>query len=119
MPVSMAFAGGHEAAFHILAVHEKERRRSRDVMASAVRRLTAARFRADCELRDGDARRAILDAAAEWRPDLVVMGSHGRSGLQRFLLGSVSDSVVRHAPRSVEVVRMPNGSVSGGKQVRT
>jgi universal stress protein A len=119
MPVSLAFAEGHEAAHHILAVHQEQRQRSRDVMACAVRRLTAAHFKASSELRDGDARREILAAAAEWRPDVVVMGSHGRNGLQRFLLGSVSDSVVRHAPCSVEVVRTPNGSASGGEQVLT
>jgi nucleotide-binding universal stress UspA family protein len=47
----------------------------------------------------------IIDHAAEWHADLIVAGSHGWEGLNRFLLGSVSESVVRHAPCSVEVVR--------------
>jgi len=119
MPISLAFAEGHEGAQHILAMHEEERRRSRDVMAAAVRQLSAAHFNASSELRDGDAPQAILDAVAEWRPDVVVMGSHGRSGLRRFLLGSVSDTVVRRAPCSVEVVRTPNGFASDGERVLT
>lgn len=45
------------------------------------------------------------DAAVQRPSDLIVIGSHGRTGLQRFFLGSVSDGVVRHAKCSVEVVR--------------
>lgn len=49
----------------------------------------------------------IVEAAEEMRPDLVVVGSHGYSRWERLLLGSVSDSVVRHSPCSVLVVRSP------------
>jgi nucleotide-binding universal stress UspA family protein len=55
--------------------------------------------------RDGDPRSAIVDEASEWGADLIVVGSHGRTGLKRLLLGSVAGSVVSHAPCSVEVVR--------------
>ncbi len=47
----------------------------------------------------------ILKAAKRTRADLVVMGSRGLTGLRRFLLGSVSNEVTRHAPCSVLVVR--------------
>lgn len=47
----------------------------------------------------------ILKAAKRTRADLVVMGSRGLTGLRRFLLGSVSNKVTRHAPCSVMVVR--------------
>jgi nucleotide-binding universal stress UspA family protein len=53
----------------------------------------------------GDPRSAILDTAKEWQADLIVVGSHGRRGLDRFLLGSVSEAVAIHAPCSVRVVR--------------
>jgi nucleotide-binding universal stress UspA family protein len=49
--------------------------------------------------------RAILEVADEWKADLVVMGSHGRRGLDRIVLGSESESVALHARCSVEVVR--------------
>ena len=49
----------------------------------------------------------IVEAAREFAADLVVIGSHGHNRLERLLLGSVSDSVVHHAPCSVLVVRTP------------
>ena len=53
----------------------------------------------------GEPRSVILDTAKEWGADLIVVGSHGRRGLDRFLLGSVSEAVAIHAPCSVRVVR--------------
>ncbi len=47
----------------------------------------------------------ILSEAAEWGADLIVAGSHGRRGVNRFLLGSVSEAVALHAQCSVEIIR--------------
>ncbi|MFO1158550.1 MAG: universal stress protein [Reyranellaceae bacterium] len=47
----------------------------------------------------------IVNAAKEWPADLIVIGSHGRGGVKRALLGSVADGVMRHAPCPVLVVR--------------
>ena len=47
----------------------------------------------------------ILSEAAEWGADLIVVGSHGRRGVNRFLLGSVSEAVALHAQCSVEIIR--------------
>ena len=58
-------------------------------------------------VRQGDPRSAIVDEASEWGADLIVLGSHGRTGITRWLLGSVAGSVVSHAPCSVEIVRQP------------
>ena len=55
----------------------------------------------------GPPRTVILDEAEDWGADLIVMGSHGYRAWERFLLGSVSQSVVSHAKCSVEVVRCP------------
>jgi len=55
----------------------------------------------------GKAASAIVDEAAEWKADLIVVGSHGHGFWGRTLLGSVSDEVVHHAPCSVMVVRVP------------
>jgi nucleotide-binding universal stress UspA family protein len=54
---------------------------------------------------NGSAREVILDEAERWDADLIVLGSHGYSGWQRFLLGSVSHAVATHARCSVEIVR--------------
>ena len=48
---------------------------------------------------------SILAAVEEWGVDLVVMGTHGRTGLGRFLLGSVTEKVVRLSPVPVLTVR--------------
>jgi nucleotide-binding universal stress UspA family protein len=56
---------------------------------------------------EGDPKTRIIDHAAEWHADLIVLGSHGRKGFDRFLLGSVSEAVARHASCSVEIVRVP------------
>jgi nucleotide-binding universal stress UspA family protein len=57
------------------------------------------------ELLEGSPKHVILDEAEQWEADLIVIGSHGYRGLQRFLLGSVSQAVASHAKCSVEIVR--------------
>jgi nucleotide-binding universal stress UspA family protein len=59
----------------------------------------------DAALVPGPAQVVILDEAESWGADLIVVGSHGYRAWERFLLGSVSQSVVSHAKCSVEVVR--------------
>jgi nucleotide-binding universal stress UspA family protein len=49
----------------------------------------------------------IVETAEATHPDIIVLGSHGYSRWERLLLGSVSDSVVHHAPCSVLIVRTP------------
>jgi universal stress protein A len=53
----------------------------------------------------GDPVESIVGTARGWPADLVVIGSHGRDGLNRVLLGSVAEGVTRHAPCPVLVVR--------------
>ena len=57
------------------------------------------------EVRFGRAADEIVIQAKEDKVDLLVMGSHGRSGISHLLVGSVAESVVRHAPCPVLVVR--------------
>jgi nucleotide-binding universal stress UspA family protein len=49
----------------------------------------------------------IVKTANEWPADVIVIGSHGRHGVERALMGSVAEAVMRHAPCSVLVVRAP------------
>ena len=63
----------------------------------------------------GDPRNAILDQAKDWQADLIVLGSHGRHGLDRMLMGSVSETVAIHAKCSVEVIR-PSGQYAAEKE---
>jgi len=58
-------------------------------------------------VREGRPATAILELAAEIEPDLIVIGSHGRGGLDHLLLGSVTEKVLRKAATPVLVVRTP------------
>jgi nucleotide-binding universal stress UspA family protein len=70
-----------------------------------VQRAKAAGADATFLVWEGDAGEAIVAAANSEGVDLIVVGSHGRSGVSRFFIGSVSDYVVRHAHCPVMVVR--------------
>jgi nucleotide-binding universal stress UspA family protein len=78
-----------------------------EITARAADELEKAGLPAETEVRQGDPRTAIVDVAKEWGAELIVVGSHGRTGVERWLMGSVAEYVVRHAPCSVEVVRPP------------
>jgi nucleotide-binding universal stress UspA family protein len=67
--------------------------------------LAASGLATETAVHDGDPRSVIVDEAKDWRADLIVLGSHGYTGIKKWLLGSVAQSVVSHAPCSVEVVR--------------
>lgn len=56
-------------------------------------------------IRQGRPGQEIVRAAKEWPADLIVIGSHGRRGISRAVLGSVAEEVMRHAPCPVLVVR--------------
>jgi nucleotide-binding universal stress UspA family protein len=84
---------------------------ARDHASSAVKTAREILQRAGMKVLDdrampvGEPRAVILDAAKTWLADLIVLGSHGRRGIDRFLLGSVSEAVATHAECSVEVIR--------------
>lgn len=87
---------------------------ARSIMERALTKLRSAmgsEANINGEVAPGPPRTLILDRAQDWNADLIVVGSHGYRAWERFLLGSVSQSVVGHAKCSVEVVRCPtNGA---------
>ena len=92
------------------SILESETNKAYDLVKSAAERLHSAGFEASTSVRKGDAKMVILDCATEWSADLIVVGSHGRKGLTRFVLGSVSEAVARHANCSVQIARFPTNS---------
>jgi nucleotide-binding universal stress UspA family protein len=79
--------------------------RLRGQLARSAEQLTAAGVAVDTLLRVGSPAEEIIRAAEEGGYELVVLGDTGAGGAVRFLMGSVSDRVVRHASRPVMVVR--------------
>ena len=81
---------------------------ARAIVERAVKKLQSRLAKAVTitgEFLPGSPRTVILEEAEKWNADLIVVGSHGYRAWERFLLGSVSQSVVAHAKCSVEVVR--------------
>jgi len=83
----------------------KLRERAKELVAKTMQKLQRAGFKVSSSIEEGDPRSVILYQAEMWDADLIVLGSHGRTGLDRFLIGSVSEAVARHARCSVQVVR--------------
>jgi nucleotide-binding universal stress UspA family protein len=99
-----------ESEFRIVSVAEpwaikSSRLDPQEAVAGAERILAAAGLKASGEVLAGNAKEVILDEARKWGADLIVVGSHGRRGFKRFLLGSVSETIAMNAPCSVVVVR--------------
>jgi nucleotide-binding universal stress UspA family protein len=93
------------ASLDIDTLRNEIARRYKEVMSRAAGTLQEKGLNVEMVVRDGDPRSVIVDEAKEWSANLVVVGSHGYTGVKRWLLGSVAHSVVSHAPCSVEVVR--------------
>jgi nucleotide-binding universal stress UspA family protein len=74
-------------------------------LAEAAARAQAAAIGSRSFAREGDPADAILDVAEELNADLIVVGSKGTTGAERFLLGSVPDKVTHHAPCAVMIIR--------------
>ena len=96
--------------FRIVSVEEpwvirSSRMDTQEAITSAEQVLTSAGFKASGDARSGNVKEVILEEARKWDADLVVVGSHGRRGFKRFLLGSISEAVAMNAHCSVVVVR--------------
>jgi nucleotide-binding universal stress UspA family protein len=95
------------------------RKQATDVVERAIQTLKSRLNKTisiDGAVVPGSPRAVILDAAEDWNADLIVVGSHGYRAWERFLLGSVSQSVVSHAKCSVEVVRCRPAGEDSKKQ---
>lgn len=78
--------------------------RVKDYLKSIERRLVAKGFKVDCVVESGDPATVINDVANTHNVDAVIMTTHGRTGLNRWLFGSVTQKVISHMVRPVMVV---------------
>jgi nucleotide-binding universal stress UspA family protein len=94
----------------IEAAREETLKRGQELLERVKPQIAKAGFKVRAAMEEGDARFVIVDQAAAWKAGLIVLGSHGRKGLGRLLLGSVAEHVARHAHCSVLIMRLENRS---------
>lgn len=82
----------------------------RETLDAAAQRLTAENVRCSTELIEkpispGQISSTIVSRSESWNADLIVMGTHGRRGMKRFVMGSVSEGVVAKSIKPVLLIR--------------
>jgi nucleotide-binding universal stress UspA family protein len=86
---------------------------ARQTIEAHARRVHQAGLVCEAVVAHGTAFQHIIDMAGDKQVDLIVMGTNGYTGLQRFLIGSVTEKVVRLAPCPVLVTRAPDAPGAG------
>jgi len=86
---------------------QQEIRHHEALAARAAEQLQRAGFETRVRVVSGDPREVLISEARTLGADVIVVGSHGRSGLKKLLLGSVASHIVTHAPCSAIVVKLP------------
>jgi nucleotide-binding universal stress UspA family protein len=107
MPYLEALAPSRRLAWpaEIRALYQQEREGAQQHLDALVTRLTLGGRQCAADLLPGDAATSLLQYAEEQKADLIAMGACGLTAMQRFLLGSVSEKVLRHVPCSVLIAR--------------
>jgi len=102
-----ALPGADTVEAQVMAVREAE-----EYLAAAVRRLEDRGFRrVETHVWYGPAAAAIVEAATVQKADMIVMSTHGRTGLGRMILGSVAESVLRGTTVPILIVRADSAPV--------
>ena len=76
-------------------------REAEQYLAKVQERLKAKGFKVDSHVRYGNDAEEILNHAGLKDIDLVAMSTHGRTGVGRFVLGSVAEKIIRHSPKPI------------------
>ena len=104
-PPSPFVGGGRPAPASYLDLLAAARHDARRRLAALLGRARAAGIRVETKLVEGGPAVEIVKAAGRWHADVIVIGSHGRTGVRRFLLGSVAAQVTARSARPVLTVR--------------
>lgn len=105
MWVGFPEAASPETMFVYATALDASRQQHDELAGKMAAELQAAGITAEADRREGDAATEILAAASASKADLIVIGSRGRTGLARLVLGSVARNVLQHATCSVLIVR--------------
>ena len=90
---------------HLGTIEQDRKRQAQRVVVRAAHKLATAGFKSTALVVTGEPAAEIIERAKRWRADVIVIASYDLHGLNRLLVGSVSESVARHADCSVEIVR--------------
>jgi nucleotide-binding universal stress UspA family protein len=109
--------GAYEPASAVRAAGmvEQIRESQEELVSQGQEALMLRGLHAQGRVIEGDPREALLDMAQRENVDLIIVGSHGRTGIEKLLMGSVASHIVAHAQCSVLVVRRrtPGGATDG------
>lgn len=102
-------AGSEEYAELVEKTTEAEHSAAEKILSDAAEKLRKKFPTATvlAEILEGYPKDRIVQFAREWSADMLILGSHGRSGFVHFMLGSVSKAATAHAPCSVLIVKVP------------
>jgi nucleotide-binding universal stress UspA family protein len=100
-----------EGAYFVEAAWDTQRREVKDQLAKVIPTVPDVKY--DQHYLMGSPQNEILQFANEQGIDLIVMGSHGRTGISRLLLGSVAEAVMRRATCPVLIIKQPTKALPG------
>ena len=106
--IAVNFEGGHLPASYVDTFHKTLQENGRRILARAEALARASAVESKpllVQTRGGNVADAILDQSRKLKADVIVLGTHGRRGLQRVLMGSDAEAVVREAGVPVMLVR--------------
>jgi nucleotide-binding universal stress UspA family protein len=114
--------GSRLIVLHVAPIPQMQTKRYyREEIEEALRQrqVEDAQVRLEHRLEEGEAVPGILRVAHECQGDLIVMGTLGRTGLGRLLMGSVAEQIVRTAPCPVLTVKVPSADHAAGSEAAT
>jgi len=106
-------AGGHGAAAYTSQLRQDLRARGEKALEDAVAIVRKQGLEVETKMVEtpgGSVGEMIVEQAKAWPADLLVLGTHGRRGIRRLVMGSDAEYVVRMTPVPVLLVRSPEGS---------
>lgn len=80
-------------------------KKAKSIVEDVKNKAISEGIKAEGVVKEGDAYKSIVDIAEKQKADAIIMGSHGRTGLKRLLMGSVTERVIGHSPCPVLVVK--------------
>lgn len=104
--IQVNYAYGEFGAIDFSALEREMRAGAEKELATLLTATTAAGLQAESLVREGSPPKVIADVARELDSDLLVISTHGYTGLRHVLMGSIAEQVVRYAPCPVLVVRL-------------